>query len=220
MTTTDVWPARVSYSRVVFRFPLPLVFVPLLVATGVALGGCADETFVAARAPARPPARARVTIVGATIGPVTVDGARWDGLGGAPPTVAAGIARGMGADLGTEIVVAGVVADVLATFERPDPHGWAELGGTRVTLDADGQNTLTPSWRGSPSFRGVEITEATRLRVHLADDDLGSDQPIGDVEIGERELLAALDAQAVRQVSVAAQTHGQLLYVAIAVAPE
>ena len=194
-----------------------LLFLPAL---ALVLAGCADESYVVTRAPARSAVRARVTVVGATIGPATVDGARWDGLGGAPPTLAAGIARAAGGDLGTEIVVAGVVADVMAPFERPDPHGWAELAGTRVELEPDGENTLTPSWRGTPGWSDVELTEATRVRVHLVDRDIGSDQEIGDVEIGERELLAALDAQAVRQVSVAGQTHGQILYVAVSVVPE
>jgi hypothetical protein len=73
----------------------------------------------------------------------------------------------------------------------------------------------------APSFGRVPLSEGTRIRVQLVDDDepLDDDQ-MGIFEINYKDFVAALEAQQVHHVNVAEQTNRQILFVGIAVVPE
>jgi hypothetical protein len=156
--------------------------------------------------------------VNATIAPAKLDGSAWDGLGGIVPTLTAGAASAMGAGTDTAIVVAHVTGEALSHFTRPDPYGWAEARGARVDLKRT-SDTLMPSW-SAPPLRKITLDGSARVRVHLIDHDLDADDPIGDVELGDKELREALASAKVYQVRVDDQTHGQVLFVGVSVEEE
>ncbi|WP_394849875.1 hypothetical protein LZC95_20760 [Pendulispora brunnea] len=187
--------------------------IVFLSALALGVGGCSSE-------PERPePLFVRVALVGATVGPAKFDGTRWDALT-VLPNLVAGVTREAGGETGTAIIAAHMTGEVLAPFEKPDPAGWAELTGVRRPLTGCGSDTLTPAW-SSAEWRHVRLSDATRLRVHLVDrDDIGSDEPIGDVDVHAGYLREALEKGIVVQVPVSDQTHGQLLFVGVSVAPE
>lgn len=181
-------------------------------------GACADAAFP------EPPRHVRVVLVGATIGPSKIDGTAWDGAGGALPTLAAGIARELGADAAQGIVVAHVAGELLTQTTRPDPYGYVEarVGGELLARAAlprgpESTDTLTPSWPRAAGLARVPLGAGTRIRVHLVDHDLDADDPIGDAEISAAVLRAALDSGRVFQVDVGDQTQGQVLRLGLSV---
>jgi hypothetical protein len=164
------------------------------------------------------PEYVRVSVVSATVGPAKIDGSRWDTLSVVPNLVANAAIEG-GTSTRGAVAAAFVASEALAPFEKPDPRGWAELGTERRML-ARTDDTLTPTWSDSATFSRVRLSDATRLRIHLEDSDPGGAEPIGDVELHGGHLQAALQRGSVEQIKVDGQTHGQVLFVGISVAPD
>lgn len=178
----------------------------------------------------RLPAHVRVSIIDATAGVGKADGDQWDGLGQVPVDLVGSVA---GALVGKSpyVAIGRILAPfALGAFEKPDPTGWAEVLSHgdpvgRVALRASQEDTFNPQWQGvdgrAPSFGRVPLSEGTRIRVQLVDDDepLDDDQ-MGIFEINYQDLVAALEAQQVHHVNVAEQTNRQILFVGIAVMPE
>ncbi|WP_411280192.1 hypothetical protein [Gemmatimonas sp.] len=110
----------------------------------------------------------------------------------------------------------------LAALAKPEVKGFAEVytGGAmpvRVQIPRDNRDSFAWSWANPPTWARVQFNAGTRLRVHLIDEDLMFDDPIGDAEIGHRVLLAALKSEKIYQVKVDDQTQGQILFLGVSV---
>jgi hypothetical protein len=190
-----------------------LTYVFVASAVGVIVAGCAPSL----------PARVRVSLVDAQIGPGKVDGSHWDGAGTVPPSVTSGLLAALGAPDPYAAVVNTLSSVSANSLDRPEPVGTAELftaagpGGT-LRLNAD-RDTFTPIWFGTPTWERVPLEPATRIRVTLRDRDVMFDDPMGVAEIGYSDLVAALRAGRVYPVRVAEQTYRQILFVGISVLP-
>ncbi|WP_394824791.1 hypothetical protein [Pendulispora albinea] len=167
----------------------------------------------------------RISMVGATLGPAKIDGTRWDALT-VFPNLAAGVTTSAGGSTHMAIVAAHLTGEVLASFEKPDPFGWAELTaadravGERRPLTGCGDDTLTPTWSTAAQWRHVRLSDSTRIRVHLLDRDLDGNEPMGDVDVHAGHLRMALEKGTIVQVPVSDQSQGQVLAIAISVAPD
>jgi hypothetical protein len=108
-------------------------------------------------------------------------------------------------------------------IERPEPFGTAELvvrgqAGEPIHLSYPKQrDTLTPIWEGPPTWHGILLDGASRIRVKLLDKDLSNDDPIGVFELNTSDFEAALVAGHVHNVIVAEQTRNQVLFAGITV---
>ena len=170
----------------------------------------------------------RVSFFSAFVGPVKVNGDNWDaGCSKVEQATLDSIRKAMLKAPPTsetiEVAVAASVAKwVGAAVCKPDPKGTVELFGggasdQQWTLPKQ-QDTFTPGW--TVDWKGVEISEKTRLRLSLTDADLANDDFIATVEIGQKELLAAAKAGTDVYVNVFKNGDLQLLYIKIAVSPE
>jgi hypothetical protein len=80
------------------------------------------------------------------------------------------------------------------------------------------KDTFTPIW--NVRWDHVPLTASTRLRVSLTDKDLANDDPIGEVVLNDRDLMAAMAAGTNDQIRVDGQTNGQVLFVGVEVVVE
>jgi hypothetical protein len=144
------------------------------------------------------PTHVQLSIVDATYGLGLVDGTQWDGCGKIPPGLVADVARLLATDVPFGPVVDFIAREANHALAPPDPIGWAEIHttrgqafGERVAL-RDGnravQDSFTPIWSAMPGWRHVELTDETRVRISLRDEDLVEDDPAGVVEFDQRVL--------------------------------
>jgi hypothetical protein len=169
------------------------------------------------------PAFVRVSIIGALIAPSKTDGRTWDGPGRVPIETTNKVVSALAA-ANPYAAVAGVVANLaMSTLDKPDPYGYAELLGPglagSVELPMSYIDTLTPSWQGA-DFIQVPLRSGARIRITLIDKDLSHDDPIGTVELSNRDLREALEAGNIVPVRVAEQSNSQILFINVSVAAE
>lgn len=186
---------------------------------------------------------ARVTVEGVVLGPAKKDGKRWDGDGVLNPQeqqyVAAAVGHFAASYTGMEAVpvvgvafsqaVASVTKNAMATDQRPDAQGTAELFiggrliGKKVKL-GEVVNTFTPQWPGKMEWTGVPVTEDIHIRIVLEDNDDGiikrRPDPIGVVMVNGRDLARAAAAGKVFPVYVGDQSDDQIIAVKISVMVE
>jgi hypothetical protein len=82
------------------------------------------------------------------------------------------------------------------------------------------QDTYRVDWSPPATWRHVWLTDFTRVRLHVEDEDGVRRDEIGTVDIGAEQLQAALQMRRVLQVNVADQSNRQLLFVGVAVIAE
>ncbi|HEY4244001.1 MAG TPA: hypothetical protein VGM88_29505 [Kofleriaceae bacterium] len=172
-------------------------------------------------APALPSRFARVSIIGAVIGPCKSDGHDWDGPGShVDPDTTRRLVRALG---GSNIY--GAAAEIMtelaqASFDKPDVFGTADLltpsGEEHLALPLHYRDNFTPEWSNA-DFPHVPLDDSTRIRVSLIDKDLVNDDVIGTVELNRADLEAALRAGAVFPVPVFQQSANQILFIRISV---
>lgn len=175
------------------------------------------------------PATLVIYLNDAIIGPGNkTEGAQWDGPGDVSPEVWEAV--------NTALLGPNPFNDVLAYFEtaavqalgRPDPFGYAEIaagGGYDYPIElwsiADNyEDTLTPAFPPNSGWVGVPLSDGLRIRVHLDDEDLANNDPIGTAEITAADIVAALRAGDVHHVNVAGDTNDAILFISISVFAE
>jgi hypothetical protein len=195
-------------------------FVTLVIASA-SCGGAAVQP----ADPTQAPALVRIELHDAIIGPSKANGMPWDGTGG---RIAAELAQGVAAAMSVSnpyTAAAAALANLTAKgIEPPDVAGWADIDrgagwADRVTLLMNFRDSFNPSW-GSAAWDRVPWNHYVRLRIFLVDQDAMFDDPIGTIELGWRPLSEALASGKNYPVRVDDQTHGQVLFVGISVAPE
>jgi len=170
--------------------------------------------------------RVNVSIVSATIGPCKADGKKWDGIGNAPAGAAAQIAKLLLDDNPYTGIAQALAGITMASTDKPDPYGFVEVAvdgefkpNLKRNLYPDGKivkDTFTPQFPTN-EWRAIPLDRGTRFRVTLIDKDIAQDDPIGTVEINDRDLRAALEAEKVYQVKVADQSQNQVLFIGLSV---
>ena len=186
---------------------------------------------------------ARVTVEGVVLGPAKKDGMRWDGQGMLSPQeqqlVAIGVGRFAAAYTGLDAVpivgqafslaVTNVTKTAMATDQRPDAQGTAELfvGGRLVGKKAklgEVVDNFTPQWPGKMEWSGVPMTEDVRIRIVLDDNDDGiikrRPDPIGAVIVNGGDLARAAAAGKVFPVYVGDQSDDQIIAIKLSVMVE
>lgn len=178
--------------------------------------------------PIDPNSRRTVGIVGALLSPAKHNRTNWDGLpGSSTAAAAAALEEVLEAASSTTGEPALAVAAVLAgpavhSLDAPDSEGRAELyvhgrlvGKLKLPKR---QNEFAPHWMEPPiEWRNVDIRYA-RIRIVLADQDVGNPDPIGTVDIDSAALLQAASSPGGRFAFRAAeQTYNQILFVDVAV---
>lgn len=186
---------------------------------------------------------ARVTVEGVVLGPAKKDGKRWDGDGVLNPQeqqlVAAAVGKFAVSYTGMDAIpvvgmafghaVASVTKSAIATDQRPDAQGTAELFiggrpvGKKVKL-GEMVNTFTPQWPGKMEWSGVPLTEDIHIRIVLEDNDDGilkrRPDAIGVVMVNQRDLARAAAAGKVFPVYVGDQSDDQIIAVKVSVLVE
>jgi hypothetical protein len=170
-----------------------------------------------------------VHIVGAVIGFGEASGTQWDSFEGVDAELLLLLAEIL---LGPSpyLEVLELFLDPITTaLSHPDPYGTAELLGVGAVTLADrasnAEETFQPIFPGAPGWDGVAYDPTLRIRVTLHDEDPFwvdgrrslTDDPIGVVDLGARDLYDAWRAGEVWPVAVADQSSHQLLFVRIAV---
>jgi hypothetical protein len=135
--------------------------------------------------------------------PSKVGGAQWVGTGRISPEVAHGLQMALELSNPYGAALEVLAGPAMAGIERPEPKGFAAAvfrgqEGPRATLESSQRDTLTPIWKGPPSWPSVPLERDVRIRVTLIDEDLVVDDAIGTFEIGHDDLVAALRSGHVR----------------------
>jgi hypothetical protein len=190
-------------------------------AAGVACGGGQSAE---SQAGALTHKHVTISLIDATIAPSKLGGSPWDGLGRVPEAVTSRLAAALVTQAPQAAVLAALADPMMQGIEKPEPVGTAELmiGGVhgQVLALKSQRDTCTPRWEDSPTWTGVELSPAVRLRVSLRDKDVSADDPIGSFELGESDFRAALRAGHVLQVPVGLQVQQQVLFAGISVVGE
>ncbi|MBA3461060.1 MAG: hypothetical protein H0T46_13935 [Deltaproteobacteria bacterium] len=170
------------------------------------------------------PERINIRIVGAVLAPAMADGSQWD--------LESQVSSDLLVDLAAMLLetdaynkVLGLIARPLVqNLSKPDTYGTAELLGSsnssQVTLATESNNTedtFVPNWPGSPGWSNVTLSNTTRVRVTLREEDLFLDDDAGVVELNHADLEAAWTSQRVFPVAVADQSSRQVLFVLVSV---
>lgn len=182
-------------------------------------------TTVAACAPAAAPAppRVRIEIVDVGVGLGKADRTQWDGVLRVPSDLAS--SPGFSVDAIPSVFIPAVAAALAAhtALEKPDVKGLAELDRTGAGFSEAqtlplAEDSFTPTFRPSATFRRVALTDRTLVRVALIDDDVANDDPIGTVTLNAADLREALRQEGhVHHVAVGRQSFGQVMFVGIVV---
>jgi hypothetical protein len=135
--------------------------------------------------------------------PSKVGGAQWVGTGRISPEVAHGLQMALELSNPYGAALEVLAGPAMAGIERPEPKGFAAAvfrgqEGPRATLESSQRDTLTPIWKGPPSWPSVPLERDVRIRVTLIDEVLVVDDAIGTFEIGHDDLVAAVRSGHVR----------------------
>jgi hypothetical protein len=159
------------------------------------------------------------------IGPGKADGKQWDGWGGTVPSDVQQQVQSF-VDSGMWMALISYLKSVaMESLEKPDPFGWAELSlggayGNKKWLadyDTNTEDTFTPIWKGGPGWSGISLTQATKVRVTLLDEDLSNDDDIGVAVVNYDDLMSVWAEGKKTYVPVAGQTNNQLLLIGMEV---
>ena len=179
-----------------------------------------------------------VAVRSAVLGIAQINGEEWD-----PSSRVAGpLLTTLGGILGSTphpyAQIAGQLLNFLggqdfSHYDKPDPFGTASIfavGRWQIeqplsTQDNNTENTFAPTWRGADGGNNVgwvhvRLTNDVRLRLVVWDEDTFKDDPVGDVEISNADLRAALASGSIYFARTAEASNRQLLFVGISVAAE
>jgi hypothetical protein len=169
------------------------------------------------------PTRFNVAMIGAVLAPAMADGSQWDLESQVSADILVDIAAALLETDAYNKVLSLIATPLIQNLSKPDTYGTAELlgpGGGTVTLATTSSNTedtFVPNWPGSPGWKNVELTDSTRVRVTLREEDLFLDDDAGVVELNRSDLDAAWRSQGVFPVAVSKQSVGQILFVLVSV---
>ncbi|MEZ4472093.1 MAG: MopE-related protein [bacterium] len=163
-----------------------------------------------------------ITVTQVFLSPGVSDGSAWDGFGNVGQAdFAAAAQAALSGNLASLTAVAAQFAN--AAYAPPDPFGTATLlqGPISRSLNlAEIQDTYSPQWAGISWRVALDPAADTRVRISLTDADLANDDPIGTVEVGQADLIAAQAAGRVFPVATVNQGNGHIIAVAISVRAE
>lgn len=169
----------------------------------------------------------QIAIVDAQIWPATANGECWDGFCTVSQDDLNKVAEAL-VQTGNVWADAAAVGAVLAglangQYDLPDPIGtawiWNNGNYDIPTVLADDvssqQDTLTPSWPGSPGWTNVPLAKNLAVKIHIDDADLSNNDTIGDVKLNYNDVVAALLSKKVYPVRVQDQGSHLILFVGI-----